>query len=84
MNRTRKEQLKERVEKLDADEHAQIFAVIKRYTQNFTKTHSGVLVSSDNLPDECMLEIEKMVTFYFDQRKRMESDANERKNYEKH
>ncbi len=54
MNRLRKEQLKENLEKLDAEEHSQIFAVIQRYTQEYTKTQTGVFVSSDNLPDECL------------------------------
>jgi hypothetical protein len=79
MNRAQKEALKEKVEKLDAQEHAQIFDVIKRYTDNYTKTQTGVLVSSDSLPDECMIEIEKMVLFYMDQRKRMDADTAERK-----
>ena len=69
MNRLRKEQLKESLEKLDAEEHVQIFAIIQRYTEEFTRTASGVFVSSDNLPDECLLEIEKMVQYYIDQRK---------------
>ena len=79
MNRNRKEALKENLEKLDADEHAQIFNIIKRYTETYTKTQTGVLVSSDNLSDECILEIEKMVTFYLDQRKSMEADTIKRK-----
>ena len=79
MNRAQKEALKDKVEKLDAQEHAQIFDVIKRYTDNYTKTQTGVLVSSDSLPDECMIEIEKMVLFYMDQRKRMDADTAERK-----
>lgn len=72
MNRLRKEQLKERLEKLDAEEHAQIFEIIKRYTQDFTRTQTGVLVSSETLPDECLIEMERMVTYFFDQRKWME------------
>jgi hypothetical protein len=80
MNRSQKEALKEKIEKLDSQEHAQIFNVIKRYTENFTKTQSGVLISSDNIPDECLLEIQKLVSFYIDQRKRMDADNEERKN----
>ncbi len=79
MNRSRKEQLKEKLEKLDPQEHAQIFGIIKRYTEQYTKTQTGVLVSSDSLPDECMIEIEQMVAFYMDQRKRMDADAVARK-----
>ena len=69
MNRLRKEQLKENLEKLDAEEHSQIFAIIQRYTTEYTRTQSGAFVSSDNLPEECLLEIEKMVQYYLDQRK---------------
>lgn len=83
MNRSRKEALKERLDRLDANEHAQIFNVIKKYTESFTKTQNGVLISSDTLPDECLLEMEKMVTFYLDQHKQMEADEAERKTYER-
>jgi hypothetical protein len=79
MKRNQLEVLKEKIERLDAQEHAQIFEIVKRYTENFTKTQSGALVSSDNLPEECLKEMEKMVSFYLDQRVRMESDAIERK-----
>ena len=80
MSRNRKEQLKETIEKLDTQEHAQIFNIIKQYTNNYTKTNSGVLVSSDALNDECLFEIEKMVKFYVDQHKSMTLDrrANQR------
>lgn len=71
MKRPQKEKLKENLEKLDAEEHAQIFNVIKKYTDTYTKTQNGVLVSSDVLPDECLREIETMVTYYLDQRKTM-------------
>ena len=83
MNRNRKEQLKERLDQLDANEHEQIFEIIKKYTENYTKTQNGVLVSSDTLPDECLVEIDRMVTFYLDQHKQMDADALERKGYEK-
>ena len=83
MNRSRKEALKERLDRLDANEHAQIFNIIKKYTDSFTKTQNGVLVSSDVLPDVCLLEMEQMVTFYLDQHKQMEADEAERKTYER-
>ena len=66
MKRSQKEKLKEHLDKLDAQEHKQIFDIIKRYTDNFTKTQNGVLVSSDVLSDECLLEIEKRVAYYMD------------------
>ena len=71
MKRQQKEKLKENLDRLDADEHAQIFVIIKKYTDSFTKTQNGVLISSDTLPDECLLEMEKMVAYYLDQRKSM-------------
>ncbi len=80
MNRLRKEALKEQIEKLDPQEHAQIFGIVKKYTENYTKTQNGVLVSSETLPDECIKEMETMVSFYLDQRKRMETDAQNEPN----
>lgn len=79
MNRVRKEQLKERLDRLEPEEHAQIFEVVKRYTGDYTRTQNRVLVSSDALPDECLQEIEKMVLYYVDQRKRMDAETAERK-----
>ena len=75
--------MKESLDRLDAHEHAQIFGIIKKYTESFTKTQNGVLVSSDVLSNECMIEMEKMVAFYLDQHKRMEADDVERKTYER-
>jgi hypothetical protein len=83
MNRSRKEALKESLDRLDAHEHAQIFGIIKKYTESFTKTQNGVLVSSDVLSNECMIEMEKMVAFYLDQRKRMDADERARKSLRK-
>ena len=79
MNRGQLETLRERIEGLDSHEHAQLFEVLKRYTDKYTKTQTGVLVSSDNLPLECLRELDILVSFYADQRKRMESDTLERK-----
>lgn len=79
MNRSQRERLKEKIEKLDAHEHAQIFDLVKTYTDNYTKTQNGVLISSDSLPDECLLKIEKMVTYYIDQKVRMDAETVERK-----
>lgn len=79
MNRVRKEQLKERIEKLDPEEQLQIFELIKRYTSEYTMTQTGALISSDMISDECLIEIEKMVFYYNDQRKRMDVETAERK-----
>jgi len=74
MNRVRKERLKETLDKLDSEEHAQVFGIINRYTSDYTKTQTGVFVSSDVLPDECLLEMEKLVAYFLDQRKRMDAE----------
>jgi hypothetical protein len=79
MNRSQKESLKERIEKLDCQEHAQLFAIIQRYTDTYTRTQTGVLVSSESLSPECLAEMDRMVSFYMDQRKRLEADTLERK-----
>lgn len=79
MNRARKEKLRDQLDLLDPHEHAQIFAVVKHHTESYTRTQSGVLVSSDVLTDTCMMEMEKMVAFYLDQRKRMDADDVARK-----
>lgn len=79
MNRAQLEGLRERIDVLDSQEHAQLFEVLKRYTETYTKTQTGVLVSSDNLPPACLQELDRLVTFYTDQRKQMESDTLERK-----
>ena len=79
MNRARKEKLRDQLDLLDTHEHAQVFAVIKHHTDSYTRTQTGVLVSSEVLSDNCMLEMEKMVAFYLDQRKRMDADDAVRK-----
>jgi hypothetical protein len=79
MNRSQLERLRERMDTLDTQEHAQLFEVLKRYTDTYTKTQTGVLISSDRLPLECLQELDRMVSFYLDQRKQMEADTLERK-----
>ncbi len=69
MNRARKEQLKEAIDKLDPQEHSQLFDIIKRYTQQYTQTGKSIFVSTDVLPLACLEELEKLVAFYLDQRK---------------
>lgn len=82
-SRSKKESLKDAIDKLDPNEHSQIFYIIKRYTQTFTRTQSEVLVSTNNLTDECLKEIETYIHFCIDQKKRMEDDLKARKGYER-
>lgn len=83
MNRQKKEWLKEQIDKLDTNEHTQIHSIITKYTSSITKTPTGYFISSDDLSDECLKEIEKYTNFCLDQRKRMEEDSKERKQYER-
>ena len=81
--RSKKEWLKDQLDKMEENEHKQVFTIIKKYTDQFTKTQSGVLVSTNNLNDECLMEIDKYITFCLDQRKRMDDDMRTRKTYER-
>jgi len=79
MNRARKEKLRDQLETLDIHEHAQVFDVIRRYTNEYTRTNTGALISSESLPDACIVEMETLVAFYLDQRKQMDADERARK-----
>jgi hypothetical protein len=81
--RSKKEWLKDQLDRMDTNEHTQVFNIIKQYTDQFTKTQSGVLISTDQLNDVCLQEIEKYITFRNDQKKQMEEDLKTRKNYER-
>jgi hypothetical protein len=83
MNRSKKEWLKEQIERLDVNEHVQIYEIVKRYTENITRSPTGVFISSEHLSDECLVEMENYVLFCLDQRKRMEEDLKTRKTYER-
>ena len=82
-SRSKRESMKESIDKLEANEHSQIFSIIKKFTSNYTKTQSEVLVSSDTLSDECLKEIESYIHFCVDQKVRMEEDVKTRKGYER-
>ena len=82
-SRSKKEFLKDSIDKLEPNEHSQIFSIIKRYTQSFTSTQNEVLVSTNNLSDECLKEIESYIHFCVDQKKRMDDDLKTRKGYER-
>jgi hypothetical protein len=81
--RTKKEWLKDQLDRMETNEHNQVFQIIKKYTDEYTKTQSGVLVSTDNLNNDCLQEIEQYIQFSIDQKKRMEDDLKTRKNYER-
>ena len=83
MDRTKKEQMKEQIDRMEPNEHAQILNIVKKYTDTFTKTDTGILVSTDILPQECLQEIDTYIHFSMDQRKRMDEDNKARKNYER-
>jgi hypothetical protein len=83
MDRTRKEQMKEKIDRMDPNEHVQILNIVKKFTDNFTKTDKGILISTDILPEECLQEIEAYIHFSIDQRKRIDEDNKTRRNYER-
>ena len=80
--RAAKELLKEQLDKMDETEHSQVFEIVKKYTEEFTKTQTGVLVSSTVLPGKCISEIQAYVNFCLDQKKRIDEDTKTRKTYE--
>jgi hypothetical protein len=81
--RTKKEWMKDQLDTMDANEHAQVLSIVHKYTDQCTKTQSGVLISTDLLNDECLGEIEQYINFLLDQRKRMDDDVKTRKTYER-
>jgi hypothetical protein len=81
--RTEKELLKYQLDKLEANEHRQIFDIVQKYTQEYTKTEKGILVSTNVLDNKCLIEIQNYVTFCLDQKKRMDEDQKTRKTYER-
>jgi hypothetical protein len=83
MNRSKLEQMKAQIDSLEAADHKQLYDIISQFTQNFTKTSNGVFVSSENLSQECLEQIEKHIQFCSDQHKRMEDDLKQRKSYER-
>lgn len=83
IERTKKEQMKDAMDKMDTNEHAQILNIVKKYTDNFTKTQAGILISTEILSDECLKEIDSYINFSFDQRKRIDEDNKMRKTYER-
>jgi hypothetical protein len=85
-SRSKKENLKEQIDKLDATEHRQIYNIMNSSMKNellVTKTQNGVLVSANSLNDESLQAVEQYVLFCLDQRKRMDEDAKTRKTYER-
>jgi hypothetical protein len=83
MNKQKKEWMKEQLDLMDSNQHTQIFNIIKKYTNTFTKTQTGILVSTDNLSSECLEDINNYINFSIDQKKRIEEDAKTRKTYER-
>ena len=84
--RSKLESLKEQIDKLDVNEHRQIYNIIKRFNKNelqTTKTQQGILITADTLDKDTLEEIERYVHFCMDQRKRMDDDMKTRKEYER-
>jgi hypothetical protein len=75
--------LKEQIDKLDVNEHKQIYNIMKNSELHVTKTQNGVLVSADSLSEDTLTSVEQYVLFCLDQRKRMDEDMKTRKAYER-
>lgn len=75
--------MKDQLDRMESNEHNQVFRIIQKYTDQYTKTQSGILVSTDNLNKDCLDEIEQYIYFCSDQKKRMDEDQKTRKNYER-
>jgi len=82
-SRSKLEMLKDQIDKLEMNEHKQIYSIIKKLSPQVTKTQNGVLVSTDTLDDDTLTEVERYVLFCLDQRKRMDDDMKTRKTYER-
>ena len=85
-SRSKLESLKEKIDKLDTNEHRQIFNIIKQTNKAIvqsTKTQQGILVTADSLDESTINEIERYIHFCVDQRKRMDDDMKTRKEYER-
>jgi hypothetical protein len=77
------ESLKDKIDKLEVNEHKQIYNIMKKNGPPVTKTQNGVLISSESLDNDTLAEVERYVLFCVDQRKRMEDDMKTRKTYER-
>lgn len=75
--------MKDQLDKMDVNEHSQILSIIHKYTDQSTRTQNGILISTDQLSDECLTEVERYIHFLLDQRKRMDEDSKARKSYER-
>ena len=82
-SRSKLETLKEQIDKLEQNEHKQIYNIIKKASSHVTKTQNGVLISTDTLDDNTLTEVDRYVNFCLDQRKRMDDDSKTRKMYER-
>lgn len=75
--------MKDQLDTMDVHEHAQVLSIIRKYTDQSTKTQNGLLISTDTMSDECLIEINNYINFLQDQRTRMSEDNKVRKSYER-
>jgi hypothetical protein len=75
--------LKDQIDRLEQNEHKQVYNIMKKKSPAVTKTQNGIFVSSDTLDDETLEEVERYVLFCLDQRRRMDDDMKTRKTYER-
>jgi hypothetical protein len=77
------ERIRDLLEKLEQNEHEQIFTIIRKYTHEYTRSDNGIFVSSKSLPTECLDEIDQYIHFCFAQREHLQEGEQIRTEYEK-
>lgn len=75
--------MSEQLLKMDKNENMQVYKIIKKYSDQFTKKEDGYMINANNLNDTCLEEIEKYILFSIELRKRMDEDLQQRKTYER-
>ena len=63
--------LRDKIVKLSVDEQCQIFDIFKKYNIKYTETKNNVLISSSNVTEVCIAEIQTLVSFFEEQNKKL-------------
>lgn len=73
--------MKENLEQLTQCEHEQIFGMVRKTTQAYTCSETGVFVSAESISPQCFVEIEEYVRFCLEQRQRLKEGETQREEY---
>ncbi len=61
--------IRKHMTKLDLIEHSELFDIVKHYSKSFTATNTGALVSSDELPDECIKKLMERIAYFLEMKR---------------